>query len=192
MILKDTNRKKLINAILYFTHALDHPTKTNIFKMLYFSDIKHFKDVGRSISRLEYFAWDHGPVPKRLYEEMKNDQPPEDMRKFLSTNIELDEFDENVKKVSFIARKKPDMNVFSKREKNIIEEVAFTFKHTLPGISSEITHTDDPLWRKTIKDKGMYEKMDYLMALDNDAKIDMETAIERLELSSEMQELFGA
>lgn len=177
---------------MYFTKELNHPTKTNIFKMLYFSDIKHFKEVGRSISGLEYFAWDYGPVPKQLYEEMKDDKLPEDMRKFLGTNIKIDDYDENVKEVSFIARKKPDMNVFSKRERSILEEVAFTYKNTAPGITSKITHTDDPLWNKTIKEKGKYEKIDYLAALGGEAKIDIETAIERLNLSSEMQELFGS
>ena len=193
MKLINTERRKLINAILLFAKNLRHPTKVNIFKMLYFSDFEHFKKTGRSITGLEYFAWEYGPVPRELYYEMKDDRPPDDMKEYFNTFVEVDEIDDSIKKVLFKAKIRPNMKVFSEREKEILEQKLFIYKDVLPSEASKITHTEkeDPLWIKTIRTKGMNEKIDYLLALEKDASIDQETAEERMKFNTEMGELFG-
>lgn len=193
MKLINTERRKLINAILLFAKNLKHPTKVNIFKMLYFTDFEHFRQTGRSITGLDYFAWKFGPVPKKLYEEMKDDNPPDDMKKYFNTIIEVDEVNEKFRTVLFNAKIQPDMKVFSEREREILERQLFIYKDALPSEASKITHTkrEDPNWTITVQTKGMNEKIDYFLALDKDAPIDQETAKERLNLHTEMRELFG-
>ncbi|WP_217994559.1 Panacea domain-containing protein [Rodentibacter caecimuris] len=39
--------------------------------MLYFLDFEHYKQVGRSVTGLDYSAWKMGPVPVDLHEEIK-------------------------------------------------------------------------------------------------------------------------
>ena len=40
------------------------------------------------------------------------------------------------------------------------------------------------------KEKGMYKKIDFLLALDKDALVTIDMAKERIRLSKEMKELF--
>ncbi|MFC1858011.1 Panacea domain-containing protein [Thermodesulfobacteriota bacterium] len=39
-------------------------------KLLYFLDFIHFKHTGKSVTGLDYYAWQMGPVPRDLYEEI--------------------------------------------------------------------------------------------------------------------------
>src|SRR5690625_2433225 len=77
-MLKNYSREKLINAIIYFTRNTRHCYKTKLFKLLYFLDFEHYKDTGRSVTGLTYYAWEMGPVPRDLYHELKH--PGDDLR----------------------------------------------------------------------------------------------------------------
>ena len=44
-------------------------------KLLFFLDFRHFKETGKSVTGLEYFAWEKGPVPKDLFEEIECMKP---------------------------------------------------------------------------------------------------------------------
>lgn len=191
MKLINTERRKLINAIMFFANSLKHPTKVNIFKMLFFSDFEHFSKTGRSITGLEYFAWPFGPVPKTLHEEMVNDRPPEDMRDYFVTDIQVDEINDDLKTVLFKAKAKPNMSVFSERELEILNKVSFIYKDTLPSTTSQITHEENSFWNRTLKSKGERGQIDYLLALDDSNSIDIETAKERIDAQNEMKSLFG-
>jgi len=57
---------------------------------------------------------------------------------------------------------------------------------------TEITHLKNQPWRKTLDQKGEKAPIDFLLAIDNDAKIDKELAQERLALSRETKRVFGA
>jgi uncharacterized phage-associated protein len=62
-------REKLINAILYFASHTRHCGKIKLFKLLYLLDFEHFRQTGRSVTSLDYRAWELGPVPIRLMQE---------------------------------------------------------------------------------------------------------------------------
>ena len=49
--------------------------KVKLFKLLYFLDFEHFKATGRSVTGLDYFAWQMGPVPAALFDEIETPQP---------------------------------------------------------------------------------------------------------------------
>jgi uncharacterized phage-associated protein len=68
----DHSREKLLNLIAYFVKHTKNCKKTKLFKLLYYADFRHFKETGRSITGLKYFAWQWGPVPKELYAEMEH------------------------------------------------------------------------------------------------------------------------
>ncbi len=63
------HRAKLINAIIYFANRTKYCGKTKILKLLYFLNFTHFKQTSKSVTGLDYFAWEMGPVPKVLFEE---------------------------------------------------------------------------------------------------------------------------
>lgn len=184
MKLDNMLERKLINAILYFSKNVRYPYKLKMFKLLYILDFKHFKAVGRPVTNLEYFAWDFGPVPKKLFED-------------IDKNTLSEEFTKNIKIIKrdfggfeFKGLKNYDLAVFSPREKKILEEIAYIFRDADAEQMSEISHLKNAPWDKTRKEKGRYEKIDYYLALDKEAKIDLKTAKERMKEREEMLTLF--
>lgn len=61
---------KLEQVVVFFGHNMRKLGKVKLFKLLYFLDFEHFRDTGRSVTGLDYFAWKMGPVPKSLFEEL--------------------------------------------------------------------------------------------------------------------------
>ncbi len=71
-MIETRNRERLINAIVYFSNETLYAGKTKLFKLLYALDFEHFRETGKSVTGLNYKAWDKGPVPETLYHEMKS------------------------------------------------------------------------------------------------------------------------
>ncbi len=63
------DREKLINVIVYFGRNTRFCGKTKLFKLLYLLDFQHFRATGRSVTGLDYRAWELGPVPFPLVQE---------------------------------------------------------------------------------------------------------------------------
>ena len=189
MQLQDTAKEKRVNAIVYFCRHTRNLSMTKLFKLLFFLDFLHFKEVGRPVTDLEYFAWDYGPVPAELFFEIKERRaPPEILRCIVE---EKDPLSGESKGQYFKSIKSPDLEVFSQREIRILEEVSEIFRDAKATEMTEITHLKNEPWHKTLKTKGERAKIDFLLALDKDAKIDEDLARDRLELSKEMKRLFG-
>jgi uncharacterized phage-associated protein len=189
MKLIDTAKEKRINAILYFCKNTRRLSETKLYKLLYFLDFLHFKDVGRPVTDLEYFAWNFGPVPTKLFFEIKNKQAP---KPILNCLVEERDSDSREKRATFFkSLQAPDLKVFSARERKILENVAFIFREATAKDMTEITHLKNEPWDRTLKLKGEKKKIDWFLALDSEAKIDRESAEERLQQSEEMKEIFG-
>lgn len=184
MLINNTYREKILNAILYFAKNVKYPSKVKIFKLLYFLDFIHFKETGQSVTNLDYYAWDYGPVPKDLFEEIKSGEVPEDLRDHLS----IVPYDKDSEKAGFEfkAKHSAELKVFSPREQRIMEELVFMFKEVTPKQMSEISHLKNLPWDKTLKTKGKYAKIDYELAIDQDAKTTKEEAKQNTEERAEM------
>lgn len=179
------NREKLINSIIFFAKNTDKCGKTKLLKLLYFLDFKHFKETGKSITGLDYYAWGMGPVPKKLFEEISG-RMGTDLQAAIH---ELPE--EEFKKIR--PKKKFDDKYFSKREMKLLEEIAFIFKESTADQMIESTHLRNEPWDKTFRKKGEFQKIDYLLAIDSDiVSLEFDEAKERMEERSEMIKLFGA
>lgn len=190
MRLHNTFREKLLNAILYFCKHTQKTSKLKIFKLLFFLDFTHFKETGKSVTNLNYYAWEHGPIPKDFFVELKEAQgPPQDFKKFLTIYGFTSDFN-NKSGELFGAKTGPNMRVFSPREQRIIKELCYIYKDLDAQDMSEITHLKNTPWDQTKKTKGLHQPIDYLLALDEDAKISKEEAIEALESRKEMLESF--
>ena len=64
-------KTKAVEAILYLANRLFHPTKLQIFKLLYLADKLHLEKYGRFIIYDQYVAMKYGPVPSRTYDMLK-------------------------------------------------------------------------------------------------------------------------
>lgn len=113
MKLTNTYRQKLLNAIIYFTKNVKRPSKLKIFKLLYFLDFEHFRITGKSVTGLDYYALDFGPVPMDLFGQISDNKVPEDFRKYVSI-LEFRKQDGNKKGRFFKIKEsvKVDFDVF--------------------------------------------------------------------------------
>jgi uncharacterized phage-associated protein len=179
------HREKLINAIIYFADHTRFCGKTKLMKLLYFLDFKHFKQTGKSVTGLDYFAWEMGPVPKKLFEEISCKMRP-DIKKAIHIQSAGEKFQKIISKSKFNSR------YFSKKELKLMEDIAFIFKDARAEDMVESTHLKNEPWDRTLKEKGMYQPIDYLLAIDSDVvSLPYDEAKERLNERMEIYNLFG-
>lgn len=179
------HREKLINAIIYFATHTRYCGKTKLLKLLYFLDFKHFKQTGKSVTGLEYFAWQMGPVPRELFEELSGNMAP-DLRASIN-ELPKEGFQQ------IIPKKRFDDQYFSKNEMKLLEEISFVFRVAKADEMVESTHLRNEPWDITLKEKGECKPIDYMLAIDSDiVSLPYEEAKERVKERSEMVEIFGA
>ncbi len=189
MNLNNTYRKKLLNAVLYFAKKVKNPSKVKTFKLLYFLDFEHFRQTGRNVTNLDYYAYDFGPVPLEFYKEVCTNEVPKDFSDALT--IAPFESEETGKKGGmFKAKRQPDLSVFSPREQRILEKLAFIFKEVDANTISDVSHFKNHPWDRTIKEKGPREKIDYTLALDDESPVSLEDALEAMRERDEMLKAF--
>lgn len=188
-MLIEHSREKLINSIIYFLNNTKNCGKTKLFKLLYYLDFMHFRETGRAVTGLDYYAWDYGPVPKTLYDEINNPSP--DLKKNVFIPTKADKNDKSF--VELKAKKKFDNKYFTKRELRILENVAFIFRDVKAEKIMEASHLPNHPWDRTIKTKGEKAKIEYTLALDStDSSLSIDEVLERIKDKEEIKKAFNA
>ncbi|MGH9906191.1 MAG: Panacea domain-containing protein [Pyrinomonadaceae bacterium] len=154
-------REKLINVVIFFARNVRFLGKTKLCKLLYFRDFWHYKESGRSVTGLDYFAWKMGPVPVEFYEEV--DAPEPDM-------AERVQFSEKSTRQGPMLVVTPvaefDDSHFTKREMRIIESLSKEYRDTLAEDIIEATHLENQPWHKIYIEEGKrQERIPYDLAL---------------------------
>lgn len=154
-------REKLINAIIYFAENTRFLGKTKLCKLLYFLDFDHFKETGRSVTGMNYYAWKMGPVPVDLYEEV--DMPEPDLADKVA-------FLETATRNGTMLVVKPvaefDDSYFTKREMRIMRALSEEFRDSRADDMIEATHLENRPWHKVyIEDGKRQQQIPYELAL---------------------------
>lgn len=179
------HREKIINAIIYFAKNTKYCGKTKLLKLLYFLDFFHFKQTGKSVTGFEYFAWNMGPVPKVLFEELSGNMKP-DMKNAIE-DLPVEGF-QQIK-----PKKKFEDKYFSKKEIKLLKDISFIFQDAKADDMVESTHLKNEPWDRTLKEKGEFQKIDYMLSIDSEiGSLSYDEAKERVEEISEVYQLFGA
>lgn len=168
-MLLNHEREKMLNAIIFFANRTSFLGKIKLCKLLYFLDFEHFKETGRSVTGLNYFAWPKGPVPVDLFNEVKEPKPDlvEKVR-FSETKIG-DGYKLNVEPlVAF------DPTHYSKRELAILDRLANEFDKTKAEDMIEATHLENLPWHKIYNELGLKQQLiPYDLALRHQEKAEM-------------------
>ncbi|MDE3023138.1 MAG: SocA family protein [Pseudomonadota bacterium] len=167
-------REKLINVIIYFASNTQFPGKTKLCKLLYFLDFEHYKETGRSVTGMNYYAWKMGPVPVSLYEEM--DKPSLD----LAAKVEFSEKKiPNGATMLFIKPiRKFDNSYFSKREMRIMKNLVREYRNKKAEDMIEATHLENEPWHKIYVEQGKLQQLiPYSLALRRQEKEEMNEII---------------
>lgn len=154
-------REKMINAIIFFAKSTRFLGKIKLCKLLYFLDFEHFKETGRSVTGMDYYAWKMGPVPVDLYEEV--DMPEPDL-------ADKVEFSETPTRNGAMLVVKPvaefDGSHFSKREMRIMQGLSEEFRDTRADDMIEATHLENQPWHKIyVEDGKRQQQIPYELAL---------------------------
>ncbi len=176
---------KLKNAILFFAKGM-YLTKTKLMKALYELDFRHFKETGKSVTGLDYSAWNKGPVPVEVYYKFRKDN---------SLSPDLDEIVRILpqnKGIRILPKAQPDMIYFTKREKRIMEEILYIYKNADTGMMVGASHEVNKPWDVTYREKGEGKKIDYLLVIDENSPISREEAIQKQKESEETKVFFNA
>jgi uncharacterized phage-associated protein len=182
-MIRTYQRDRLLGAIAYFAKNTKYCGKTKLMKLLYFLDFIHFRQTGKSVTGLEYYAWQMGPVPRSLFEELS------EIKGDMAKEIKIDKIG-NFQKI--IAKKAFNGDCFTPRQIKLLEKVAFIFKEAKADDMIEVTHLKNQPWDQTLKQKGEYSKIDYLLAIDGSKDcIGEDDASEAIEEMSEMYRIFG-
>jgi len=178
------HREKLINAIVYFSKNVKYCGKTKLLKLLYFLDFEHFKQTGKPVTGLEYFTWKRGPCPPELFEELSGKMKPD-----LKRSIEIKQIDDFFKILPKVRFKE---DYFSTRELNLLKSLSYIYKDAKAYDMVEITHLKNEPWDQTLKNKGTFQPIDYLLAIDNSGgSLTFPEAKERSQEITEMYKIFG-
>lgn len=178
------HREKMINAICYFACKTQFCGKIKLMKLLYFLDFRHFRQTGRSVTGLQYQAWEFGPVPKQLFTELSG-KMPSDMANSIQV-IPKGDF------IQIVSKKPFREELFSRRELKIMDDLVFIFKDTNAEDMIESTHLRHTPWDKTFREKGQYSLIDYMLILDDQPdSVSYEDALEEITDREEMIQAFG-
>ena len=119
----DRQREKLVQCVVFFAGSVRKLGKVKLFKLLYFLDFQHYRETGRSVTGMDYYAWQMGPVPVALYSEL--DGPLPDWNgKVQFTTIPT----AKGKMLAVKAESEFDPSHFSRRELGLLDSLAAEFK----------------------------------------------------------------
>jgi uncharacterized phage-associated protein len=135
------HRQKLIQATVYFASNTEACGKVKLFKLLYLLDFAHFKETGRSVTGLDYFAWKLGPVPLELMQEW--DELGTDLAAAVDIVPEkvIDhERERVVPKVPF------DDSLFTRRELELMQSLVARYVRDFAKPMVNVTHEERGPW----------------------------------------------
>lgn len=148
----DHQREKFVQTVVFFAKSVRKLGKTKLFKLLYFSDFMHYRDTGRSMTGLDYFAWKMGPVPVEFFEEIAHPKPD------LAACVEFRETPvASGKMLAVTAKSAFDPQFFSKRELRILEQLAREFRDATAEEMVEKTHLENSPWHQVWNVEGRHQ-----------------------------------
>lgn len=144
-MLINRDREKLLHSVAFFAKNVEKCGKIKLFKLLYFLDFEHYKLTGRNVTGMDYFAWQMGPVPVELFDEINSPEP--DMAEILSFK-EIPVYQGKSTMLKVETKKDFDSSYFTKRELKIMNDLVAAYKDTLSDDMIEATHLENLPWHQ--------------------------------------------
>jgi uncharacterized phage-associated protein len=146
------DREKLINAMIYFLRETNHCHTLKLFKLLNFADFEHFRQTGRTITGLDYRALPKGPVPTKLFDEIKRGGD-KDLREAISLIEAKDGITDALLRRDLKARAQFDKKWFTPRELKVLARIAEFFRDLPSEDMTKFSHENKKPWA-SVYDNG--------------------------------------
>jgi uncharacterized phage-associated protein len=191
MELINQEERRAVNAILFFVtdRSMRHLFKTKMFKLLSLLDFIHFNQTGRTVTGETYKTFPRGPVPVDLFNRIRN----RTLSRYFKDRLRIIRCavgDKEGFKFVPIRGAKPDMAVFSKKEIDILKDLVFVYKDATADQMTKATHLKNLPWEKTMREKGLWQEIDIMEALEPESKITEEMARERINIQKAIRNLY--
>lgn len=189
--MNDTQRQKLFDAIVYFCSNTKRCGLVKLFKLLYYTDMLHFRETGRSVTGLAYDAWKFGPVPAALYREIKH--APHDLGNVvrIESPPTSDVSDTAPTHTKIIPKLQRQLSFLTAREKRIIAEVAEIFRDVTAEQISDISHARNGPWDRAWR-HGSGSSIDFFDSINLRLGTGVAVPLDELkERAEEMDEVMG-
>jgi uncharacterized phage-associated protein len=150
------DEKKYKNAIIFFAQKIQNGTlgKLKLMKLLYYLDFDFFEKYGKSITGDEYLRFENGPVP-RMAEKIIKEMDGKDIK------ITRRKIKEGLNDQQHIeALSDFDINVFTKEELVMLEEIASKWEKFTGSEMKAATHGEAP-WISTEPDRVIDYNLTY-------------------------------
>jgi len=185
------DERRAVNAILFFVNerSMRHLFKTKMFKLLALLDFIHFNQTGRTVTGETYKTFPRGPVPIDLYERIDRGN----LTYYFNERLMIKKCpvgDKEGYRFVAIHGVKPNLKVFSEREIEILEQLAYIYKDATADQMTEATHLKNSPWEITKNTKGLGKEIDIMLALDGETEITKEIAEERLKIHETLKHLW--
>ena len=148
------NTKKYQQVILYFSHKLGKEIrgKKKLAKLIYYADFDFFEKYQKNFIGDTYKKLPMGPYPVSLEKITKK------MASQKQISIELvNEWDGYNPTEIYKALEKPDLSVFSKEEKEMLDRVIKKYGHLNGKELENLTHSEAPYIGSGEKEEIPYE-----------------------------------
>jgi uncharacterized phage-associated protein len=148
------HEKKYENAILYFAYKLGGilKGKKKLAKLLYFVDFDYYEKYEEHFTGDEYRAQPMGPLPihmSKIVSKLEQEKRIKiDYEKIVGVENKCEVYE---------AIKKPDLTVFSKQEKAMLERVVKIYGGLSGGQLENLSHQEAPYTGTSLGQPIMYE-----------------------------------
>jgi hypothetical protein len=178
MELINQEERRAVNAILFFVtdRSMRHLFKTKMFKLLSLLDFIHFNQTGRTVTGETYNRIRNRTLSRYFKDRLRI--------------IRCAVGDKEGFKFVPIRGAKPDMAVFSKKEIDILKDLVFVYKDATADQMTKATHLKNLPWEKTMREKGLWQEIDIMEALEPESKITEEMARERINIQKAIRNLY--
>jgi uncharacterized phage-associated protein len=185
------NREKLINAIIFFSQKTKHCHTLKLFKLLNLLDFEHFRQTGKTVTGLDYSAWDNGPVPSALYEEIKAGIK-DDLASAVTIREQRDEFSDKLLRRDIKPKANFHSGIFTPRERSIMECLAEIFQEARGDDMRDFSHIKGLPWKSVYgKGEGRYKPIDPALSFNSDPMMHNVPTIEKEEYEYRKELLRG-
>lgn len=158
-MMTDYQKQKNLSVIAFFAANFKISGLTKLYKFMSFADFNCIKKTGKSITGLDYKAYQYGPFPEELNEEIHNKDS------FLGTNVSIETpAGSKIKLVR--VRVSFQEKYFSKIEMQILNDMLYIFQDVKTQDMVFASHERNSPWKRTVDTKGERALIDSRLALD--------------------------
>lgn len=147
--MKTKSSKKLDNAVLYLASKVKFNCLKKLAKLLYFVDFTNYEATSKSLTGLKYQKYTYGPMPFNFYDLLA------DMNRRRLIRLKTKKLIPG-EVTDVIAKKEPDLKVFTKEELFLLDSIAEKFKNSTAGELEKVAKEEPPYLMVDYKEEIPY------------------------------------